>query len=404
MAYRTSRKKRAPRKKSPLKPKNCEDLGFSKNLKQDVDAYLAKLVDDKTIPGAAYSIGGRGGIAAEGYVGMRQLVPKPVPLTGTEIYDVASVTKFVVTSVSIMILMERGRLRLDHPVQKFLPDFQGKYKNRVLIQHLLCHTSGLPGWYPLYLSGKTNDKMLQTIYNMELDYKPGKDQQYSCLGFILLGEILRIITEKKIDDFGKKNILEPLHMLSATFNPKDNRPDLTTVPTEEGTCYEMGMAKEYPGFDAYPFRSEMIDGDVHDNNAYAFGGSAGNSGLFAGPRDLAYFAEMILNQGIYAGKRYISPIVVRMMKQNYTQGMPHARGLGLMLGASRDKLRGKLTKGSFGHTGFTGSSLFLDDQNDVFVVFLTNRIHPHVDDTIDFDAIRGEFHSLVWENIKTKRM
>lgn len=405
MAYRTSKKKRPPRKKVMLRIKTAEELGFKKEIKENIEIFLQKCIDDSIFPCAGYSIGGRGGIVAEGILGNKQVSPDIVPLRENDLFDLASVTKFVITTVSIMILMERGRLRLDNPVNKFLPEFIGKNKNKITIQHLLTHTSGLPAWYPLYLSEKSHDKIIKKIYSLDLDYAPNTDLRYSCLGYILLGEIVRIITEKKLDDFAKKNILEPLNMHFSTFNPRVSSPALNTVPTELGNNYEREISREYPGFQEYgAFRDYLIDGEVHDHNCYNMEGYSGNSGLFSTPRDLAYFSEMMLNEGIYAGKRYISPIVVKLMKQNATEKFDKSWGLGIKLGENMDVLRGKLSKKSFGHTGFTGTSIWIDDSNDIYAVLLTNRIHPKVDTSINFDEVRGEFHSIIWDNIATKRV
>ncbi len=405
MAYRTSKKKRPPRKKVALKLKTAEELGFKKEIKEQIDLFLESCINKSIFPCAAYSVGGRGGIVAEGFMGNREIYPDKVPLQENDLFDLASVTKFVITAVSIMILMERGRLRLDNPVNKFLPEFSGKLKSKVTIQNLLTHTSGLPGWYPLYIFEKSHDKMVKKIYSLDLDFTPNSDQQYSCLGFILLGEIVKIITEKKLDDFSKKNILEPLNMNFSTFNPKLAVPSMPTVPTEYGNNHEKEMASAFPESSEYKeFRKELINGEVHDHNCFCLDGYSGNSGLFSTPRDLAYFSEMMLNEGIYAGKRYISPIVVRLMKENMTPKFPQSWGLGIMLGETMNALRGKLNRSSFGHTGFTGTSIWIDDKNDIYCVFLTNRIHPKVDTSVDFNEVRGEFHSIIYDNIATKRI
>lgn len=405
MAYRTSKKKRPPRKKVPLKLKTAEELGFKKEIKDRIDEFLIGCIEKSLFPCAAYSIGGRGGIVAEGFLGNKQIYPDKVSLKEDDLFDLASVTKFVVTTVSIMILMERGRLRLDNPVSKFLPEFTGKNKNKVTIQDLLTHTSGMPAWYPLYLYEKSHDKLIKKLYSLDLDFVPNTDQQYSCLGYILLGEIVKVITEKKLDDFAKKNILEPLNMNYSTFNPKISSPSISAVPTEFGNNYEKELSAEYPESSNYKeFRDYLIEGEVHDHNCYCLDGYSGNAGLFSTPRDLAFFSEMMLNEGIYAGKRYISPIVVKLMRQNMTTGFPQSWGLGMMLGEKMDTLRGKLSQSSFGHTGFTGTSIWIDDKNDIFSVFLTNRIHPKVDTSVDFNEIRGEFHSIIHDNIATKRV
>jgi CubicO group peptidase (beta-lactamase class C family) len=275
-----------------------------------------------------------------------------------------------VTTTLAMELVDEGRLDLDARVRSFFPRFAGPGKDRVTVRQLLTHTSGLAWWAPLYreLSGK--GACLERIVAMDLAYEPGTGSSYSDLGFILLGEILERLAGAPLDELARERVLDPLGMHDTLFRPP---PALVPriAPTEND-----------------PWRGRVLRGEVHDENAFAMGGVAGHAGLFGSAPDLARLAQMLLDGGTCDGRRLVSRVSVELFTG--WAGIPGVtRALGWDTPSDGSERRSSvpgepgyssagslLSPRSFGHTGFTGTSLWLDPQRGVYVALLTNRVHP----------------------------
>lgn len=279
-------------------------------------------------------------------------------MTEDTIFDVASLTKVLATVPALMILRERGKLKLDDPVAAFLPEFKAGGKESITLRHLLTHTSGFgrtlshaPDW--------SNPKAAFASIDAEKPSKPpGVAHLYSDLNFIILGEVLQRVSGMKLDVFVKKEIFEPLGMKDTGFLPAPTRrPQI--APTER-----IGRA--------------VLRGEVHDPKARAMGGVAGHAGVFATAADLARFARMMLRGGELDGVRILNSESVKLMVQTQTPpSIRERRGLGWDIDSDFSRPRGDLFPiGSYGHTGFTGVSLWIDPFSETFWILLSNRVHP----------------------------
>ncbi len=291
---------------------------------------------------------------------------KSAAVTANTLYDMASVTKVIVTTISVMILAQQKRLDLDTPVARYLPEWAAAAKSdpdptwraRVTIRNLLLHDSGLPAHRDFYKQAKGHDAVLARVLAEPLVHQPGTQVEYSDLGFILLGEIVQRLTGVTLDEFAKQHIFAPLGMISSQFNPP-RKLWPTIAPTENDV----------------DFRKRLMQGEVHDENAWAMGGVSGHAGLFSTAGDTAIFAQMILNGGIYAHHRILTRATIQEFTARQAIG-GSARTLGWDAVTQPSSSGHYFSANSFGHTGFTGTSLWIDPQRDLFVVLLTNRVNP----------------------------
>jgi beta-glucosidase-like glycosyl hydrolase/uncharacterized protein YbbC (DUF1343 family) len=273
-------------------------------------------------------------------------------------FDLASLTKVVATTTMAMILVDEGRLDLDEKVQDFLPLFQGPGKEEITVRHLLTHRSGVDWWAPLYEELQGPEAYLRHIQAMELAYEPGTDYKYSDLGMILLGEILARVAGQPLDEFVRERVFEPLQMNDTLFRPgEDLLPRI--APTE---------------FDDW--RGRLVRGEVHDENAFALGGIAPHAGLFSTAGDLSRFVQMLVNGGVLEHHRIVSRGTVELFTRKAGDG-ESTRALGWDTKSPEKSTAGSyFSPRSFGHTGFTGTSIWVDPDRELFVILLTNRVHP----------------------------
>jgi len=304
-------------------------------------------------------------------------------------YDVASLTKPIVTTTAVMLLAQQGRLNLDRPVANYLPEFAAAAKSdpnpawraRITPRMLLLHDSGLPDHRDFFKEAKGHDGILARVFAEPLVSDPGKEIVYSDLGFILLGEIVERLTGESLDTFAKRDIFQPLGMDRSMFNPpRKLREDI--APTEKDTT----------------IRKRQIWGEVHDENAWAMGGVAGHAGLFSTADDISVFAQMILNGGIYGHERLLSRATIQEFTARHTIGNS-SRTLGWDVPEAESSSSGHyFSPASFGHLGFTGTSLWIDPDRKLFVVLLTNRVNPtRANEKIR--QIRPALHDAVLEGL-----
>lgn len=345
------------------KPKSLEtgfphEAGISLDELSDLEELLISGVQDSAYPGGTF-LAAKDGIIfhkkAFGNFSYEKDAKKVEPKT---IYDLASITKVVATTSAAMLLYDRGRLDLDRPVYEILPEFGQKGKDQITFRHLLTHSSGLPAWAPLWAKGKGAEKMMNTIYELELEYRPGTKSVYSCLGFITLGKAIEKIAGMPLNEFVEQEIFNPLNMDHTYYNPPIKYYD-NIAPTEYDSA-----------------RGGIVTGKVHDENAYYIGGISGNAGLFSNVHDLAIFSQMMLNKGIYRGRRIFQPETVELFtkRQNLVNGS--SRCLGWDSPSGKSSSGHYFSEKSFGHTGFTGTSVWIDPEQDLFGILLTNRVHP----------------------------
>lgn len=275
------------------------------------------------------------------------------------LYDMASISKLFTTFIALKLL-EQGAFRLDDPVSLFLAEYQRPDKQMIRMRHLLTHTSGLLPHDNFFLTCSSQQEMLNAIAASPLQTAPGSQVAYSCLGYITLGNALQRISGQTLPEFLERELFLPLGLQETGYNPQVNKNRI--APTEYCSWQ----------------KGKLCWGEVHDENARCQGGVSGNAGIFSSARDMASFAQMWIGEGSYHNKRLLSPSTVRTSILNYTAAIGEEyRGLGWLLKAPTNSFMGDLASpASFGHTGFTGTSIVLNPRSGLFVIWLTNRVHP----------------------------
>ena len=351
-----------------------------------VDAVVEQAIRDGRLPGAVVLVGHEGGIVYERAFGARSLTAEPPePMTVDTVFDLASLTKVVATTTGVMMLVEEGRLRLRDRVADHVPGFGGRGRGAVTVAQLLTHTSGLAPDLPLEESFEGAATAIARTIALPPAAAPGERFIYSDLNFMLLGEIVRRVSGLTLDRFAQERIFGPLGMADTGFNPPAALAP-RTAPTE--ACAPLAWPCGGPG-------ATMLRGRVHDPTARRMGGVAGHAGLFSTARDLARFCAMLLGGGAHDGVRLLAPLTVdRMTRVSTPPQLADRRGLGWDIDSRYSSNRGDLFPvGSYGHTGFTGTSLWIDPASDTFVVFLSSRVHPAGGG--DVTALRGRVATVV---------
>jgi uncharacterized protein YbbC (DUF1343 family) len=368
-------------------------------IDQAVEAEIAK----KQLPGAVVLVGRQGKIVWRRAYGSRALEPKVEPMTPDTIFDLASLTKVVATATSVMILVERGMVRLGDPVARYIPEFAEAGKKNITVEQLLIHRSGLMPDNRIEDYQQGSEKAFENIWNLAPIAETGSKFIYSDVNYIVLGELVRRVSGKPLDQFAAENIFRPLGMKDTGFRPAANLQS-RIAPTEKrgGRSLVESTGEKSDG------EEHWMRGEVHDPRSYLLGGVAGHAGLFSTADDLAIYCQMILNGGEYQGVRILSPLgVARMTEARPSGGNAvdgNARGIGWDIFTGYSANRGDLFPlGSFGHTGFTGTGLWLDPETETFVVFLSNRVHPKLDpkQPADVGSLRGRVASVVAASITT---
>lgn len=343
----------------PDVPPDAVGLDSAKLAK--IDTAVGRAIAEHKVPGAVVMVGRHGKIAYARAFGRRAIEPQSEPMTRDTIFDMASLTKPVATATSVMLLIERGKLRLDDPMTRYLPEFNNHRKASITIEHLLRHRAGLIADNPLGDYADGPDKAWERLANIGIHSGSGEQFLYSDVSFLILGRLVERVTGQSLAEYSRENVFEPLGMADTAFRPlrRQNGPTSRIAPTEK----EEG---------------EYLRGTVHDPRARALGGVAGHAGLFGTADDLAVYARMLLNEGRTAsGRAFLMPATVRAMTDPGNTPERQKRGLGWDIATPFSAPRGSLFgPRSFGHTGFTGTSLWIDPDTDMFVIILTSRLHP----------------------------
>ena len=371
--------------------------------------YLTRHVVAGAIPGASWVVACADGLLDEGAVGRAVLTPGKIAATTSTIYDLASLTKPLVTSMLYLRLRHRLGIADESGAFRFLPELDRADKRVISVRHLLTHTSGLPAWLPFYVRGVTAPEYLAQLREPSLLARPGTEVLYSDAGYIAMGEILSRAATTPLERLARESIFDPLGLVDTCFNPP---PELLSrvAATEESCQYERALAGEaargYTGF-----RDGVIRGEVHDQNAWVLGGVAGHAGLFSTARETSLIAAEFLAErerswgepgpseagSIMAMSRkgLLENDAIRQASIDQTPNLAEARTF-----AFRVALRGETAAGpdlparAFGHNGFTGTSIWIDPGRPRVYVLLTNRVHPVASRGADMLALRRGFHSL----------
>lgn len=329
-------------------------VGMSPERLEIIDRVLREGIRAGGFPGAAVVVGRRGAaVWKKGFGTQGWGIGSPSVSTDRTIYDLASLTKVIATTTAAMILYDEGRLQLDSKVANYLPGFEGRWKDEVTVRLLLEHRGGLPAGRDLWRIAATPVEARRAVIETPLAYRPGRYFEYSDLGADLLGMVVETVAGVPLNLFLQQRVFRPLGMYDTGFLPPDSVHD-RVAPTEVS-----------------PPRGYPLQGQVHDENAYALGGVAGHAGLFGTADDLAVFAQMMLNGGVYNGMRIVSDSTVRL----FTQRAAGSRALGWEMAEGRHGAGAYLSPAAYGHVGFTGTSIWIDPQRDMFVILLTNRVH-----------------------------
>jgi CubicO group peptidase (beta-lactamase class C family) len=316
--------------------------------------------------------------------------PQRLPATLETIYDLASLTKPLITGMLCARLLERDQIALNDPVAKYLPEFSNHYSG-ILLSHLLTHTSGLPAWRPLYLLAKDRDEVIAAITSRPLEYQPGERVVYSDLGFIVLGFLLQKLTGDSLPQLAEREIFTPLKLDHTFFNPSAAR-QTGVAACENGNAYERDMCeRDFSGQSYAGWRNGTIWGEVHDGNANFLGGAAGHAGLFSNAAD----ALVLANQFVAGSSELLAADTCQLFHKNMTEGLNEARSFAWQLAVTKDSTAGQsLPPDAFGHTGFTGTSCWVDPAHGRTFILLTNRTHERKLPFANINATRREFHAL----------
>jgi CubicO group peptidase (beta-lactamase class C family) len=356
-----------------------------------INQMLAARIEAGDFPSAVYAVAQDGRPIFADALGDAVKEPEPYPATLETIYDLASLTKPLVTGLLCAQLVEQAKLALDDSVAEYLQEFDRAEKKAITIRQLLTHTSGLPPWRPLYLLTDNKGKALAAIAAEPLQSQPGEKVSYSDLGFITLGFLLQQITGRPLNVLAQDQIFTPLELQYTFFNPAIAA-RTGVAACETGNAYEREMCEHDFAERSYNgWRSETIWGEVHDGNAYFLGGVAGHAGLFANVLDTVRVAS----QFIAPQSAMLSKETCELFRLNMTTGLNEARSFAWQLAVTKDSTAGpSLPAEAFGHTGFTGTSCWVDAEQERVFVLLTNRTHQHTLPFANINQVRREFHTL----------
>ena len=363
--------------------KLCEADAQSVAKLQPAYDVLDRAVSDRAFPGGVLAVGYQNELIVHEF-GRQTYDAKSPAVKMDTIYDAASLTKPVVTTTLVAMQVEAGRIGLDLPVARFIPEWNNgpnpDWRKTVTVRNLLTHSSGLPAHKDYFLTLHSKREFIAAICAEPLEYAPGTQTIYSDLGFILLGEILERATGKTVDQLAHEQIFVPLNMAGTTFNPAKNL--LARIsPTEYDVMY----------------RKRQLQGEVHDENAFAMGGVAGHAGMFSTASDLAAFCQMLLNGGVYGYRR----LLTRATISQFTAAQAVAgntRTLGWMSPTPNSTSGQYFSPRSYGHLGYTGTSIWIDPDRKLFVILLTNRVYPTRENN-KIAAVRPAVHDAVIESL-----
>lgn len=358
---------------------SCKPQTNNYNFKE-VDNILLEAIANGAFPGAVVLVSKKNRIIYEKSFGHLTYDENSAMVSNETIYDIASLTKVIATTTCTMICYDRKLFNLDDPVAKYLPEFAVNEKENITIKNLLLHNSGLPAYKRYYDMYNSAEEVFNDIISLQLEYKTGTKTVYSDLGIIILGKLIELVTGKKLDQYCKKEIFQPLQMYNTFYNPPDSL-KYRIAPTE---------------YDNY-WRNKLVWGTVHDENAALLDGVAGHAGLFSTAEDISHLLQMLIDDGTYNGKRLINRETIELFTKK--SSAKSTRALGWDTKSKTGSSAGDLFDlSSFGHTGFTGTSIWVDPTRKLFVIFLTNRIYPSRNNKKLY-KIRPALHNAIIKSI-----
>jgi CubicO group peptidase (beta-lactamase class C family) len=370
---------------------NVVFAGIDPEHEGQIDRAVAAAFELEMTPGAVVFAGRADGLVFQKAYGHMTYAADAKPMTADTVFDLASLSKTIGCATSIMILAERGKLDVHDPVSKYIPGMDSDDKRDITIEQCLLHRAGFVGDNPMKDFKDGPEAALKKIYSAKLKYKPGTDFVYSDNSMIVLGEVVKAVSGQPLDVFATENIFKPLKMEHTAYNPPKEWRD-HIAPTEKRAKGD----------------KDWIVGEVQDPRALVLGGVAGHAGVFASAGDVARFCRMMLNKGELDGVRILSEKTIGEMIKPRSMTTPEGDKIARAYGFDVDTPasggpRGKrFAKGkSFGHTGYTGTSYWIDPSSDGFVVILTNRVHP--DDDAEIKMLRKRVATIVGDALIAPR-
>lgn len=356
-----------------------EEVGFDGKKLNALDDIIKTAIKDTAFPAAQVLVAKDGIIVHHKAYGTYDYSPYSRQIDLGTMFDLASLTKVIATTNAVMKLYDERKIDLDNPVMKYLPKFGQNGKEKITIRNLLLHDSGLPAWKKFYETCKTANQMLDSLYASELIYPTGDSTVYSDLGIITLGKVVEKITKMPLDKYVAKEFFHPLGMMNTMYNPTETLWN-KIAPTEIDTAWRKLKAP--------------VRGQVHDENAALLGGVSGHAGLFSTASDLAIIMQMLMNGGTYGGKLYLKEETVNMFTARQSAKSTRALGWDTKNAQGYSSAGTLFSEHSFGHTGFTGTSIWADPARNLFVIFLANRVYPTRANTKIF-RVRPAVHDAV---------
>jgi len=366
---------------------------------EQISQFLQSRIEANDFPSAVYLVARRGEIVFRDALGLAIVKPERIEARTDTIYDLASLTKVLVTGLLAAKLLEAGRLNLHDKLAKYFGEFERDEKREITIENLLLHTSGFTNWRPFYLITNYELRITNVIASEVLANPVGSTALYSDLNFILLGFLLEKIHGKALDEIAGKEIFEPLKLRNTFYNPpRSRRPEFAASEFgnyhEKNTCIELGY--DVSGHD---WRDYQICGEVHDGNCWFMDGVSGHAGLFSTAEETFRIAQQFL-----AGQtKLLKPETCTLFRANFTKGLNEARSVAFQLAETADSTASKsLSNDSFGHLGFTGTSLWIEPETERIFILLTNRTHAHALPFVNINSVRRRFHEIAQNELNSK--
>ncbi len=353
-------------------------VGMSNRLVPRLDSVIKAAIADHATPGATIAVARRGKLLLLKGYGRTDWARGAPRTTDSTMYDMASLTKVVATTTAAMILEEEGQLNLDRTVASYLPEYDVPDKRTITLRMLLTHASGIRSNFPLWKEANGREQYFAGMVTYPLVREPGSAVEYTDWNMVLMQFIIERVTGQTLDQFVQTRVFGPLGMRDTQYNPPELlKPRIAPTETED-------------------FRGGQVWGVVHDETAWVLGGVSGNAGLFSSARDLAVFVQMLLNGGSYGGVRLLKSSTVA--RWTARQRPDASRALGWDTPSPQSSAGRFFSLRSFGHTGFTGTSIWADPERELFVVLLTNRVNPTRDNT-KIGPLRRAVADVVQESV-----
>lgn len=348
-------------------------------MKNKVRSFLQQEIYKQVTPGAVIRVKHKGEIILDEAVGSNSLAEDRIQMTTKHVFDMASLTKVMVTLPAMLKLLESGEVHLHDKVTTFIPAFSKRDKNNVTLQQLLSHSSGLIAHRPYFEKKLTTQEVLNDILEESLSYVPDTKVVYSDLGYILLMRIIELVTGQPLQEYASQHVFQPLGMNNTMYKPSYDR-------------------NQYAPTEYLEHLNDHKYGIVHDDNTEFMGGISGHAGLFSTIDDVSRFTDMLENNGRYDGKQIVNPLWLEHSRRNFTSFSSESRGLGWQLKGEGMSPSGDLMSPlTYGHTGYTGTSFFIDPNKELTVILLTNRVYFGRHDPII--RLRPRLHNIIVSNL-----